>query len=489
MSHGEHAAHCDFVLIGAQGDLARRKLLPSLYELDKAGLLHEDTRIVGAARRDYSHEEYRQVVLENTNTFKKEDLCEETWARFVKRLYFFRLDVAEQASYDAIREFLGEAVLPSVFYFAMPPATYGTICQGLNTAGLVDDKCRVVLEKPIGKDLESSKVINDQVAEFFKESQIYRIDHYLGKETVMNMFALRFANALFTNNWDHNTIDHVQITVGEEVGIEGRWGYFDQAGQMRDMVQNHLLQLLTIMAMEPPADLSADSVRTEKLKVLKALRPISHTNIDAKTVRGQYAAGFLKGQSVPGYLEEDGANERSETETFVAIRVDIDNWRWAGVPFYLRTGKRMPQKLSEIVVYFKQQPHNVFEHSYRNLPANKLIIRLQPNEGVELQVLNKVPGLDEPMKLQETKLDLSFSETFASERIADAYERLLYEAMVGNQTLFVSRNEVEEAWIWADSIIEAWQHCGVRAKPYQAGTWGPVSSVALLAKDDRNWHE
>lgn len=489
MPHGEHAAYCDFVLIGAQGDLARRKLLPSLYQLDKAGLFHDETRIIGAARRDYSHEEYRDVVLENTKTFMQEEICEKTWARFIKRLFFFRLDVEVQDTYDAIQSFLSHSALPSVFYFAMPPATYGSICQGLHAANMIDEKCRVVLEKPIGKDLASSQVINNQVAEFFDETQIYRIDHYLGKETVMNMFALRFANALFTNNWDHNTIDHIQITVAEEVGIEGRWGYFDQAGQMRDMVQNHLLQLLTIMAMEPPADLSADSVRNEKLKVLKALRPITRTNIDAKTVRGQYASGFLKGKAVPGYLEEEGANERSETETFVAIRVDIDNWRWAGVPFYLRTGKRLPSKLSEIVIYFKQQPHNVFKESYVDLPPNKLTIRLQPNEGVELQVLNKVPGLDDPMKLQQAKLDLSFSETFSTERIADAYERLMYESMVGNQTLFVSRDEVEEAWKWADSIINAWQNCGVRAKPYQAGSWGPVASVALMAKDERNWHE
>ncbi|MBW8191557.1 glucose-6-phosphate dehydrogenase [Neiella marina] len=489
MSQGEHAAHCDFVLIGAQGDLARRKLLPSLYQLDKAGLLHADTRIIGAARRDYDHATYRNVVLDNTREFMNDDICEETWERFSNRLFFFRLDVDVQSTYDEVKAFIGESPLPSVFYFAMPPATYGNICKGLHQAGLVDGRCRVVLEKPIGKDLDSSKVINDQVAKFFDETQIYRIDHYLGKDTVLNLFALRFANAIFTNNWDHNSIDHVQITVAEEVGIEGRWGYFDTAGQMRDMVQNHLLQLLTIIAMEPPADLNADSVRNEKLKVLKALRPISHTNIDARTVRGQYTSGYLKGQAVPGYLDEDGANERSETETFVALRVDIDNWRWAGVPFYLRTGKRLPSKVSEIVIKFKKQPHNIFAHAYRSLPANKLTIRLQPNEGVELQFLNKVPGLDDPMKLQQAKLDLSFSETFVNERIADAYERLLYEAMVGNQTLFVSRPEVEQAWKWADSIIEAWQHCGVRAKPYQAGTWGPVSSVALLAKDDRTWHE
>jgi glucose-6-phosphate 1-dehydrogenase len=273
------------------------------------------------------------------------------------------------------------------------------------------------------------------------------------------------------------------------VGIEGRWGYFDGAGQMRDMIQNHLLQVLTLVAMDPPVNLDADSIRDEKVKVLKSLRPINQENVYENTVRGQYSAGFLKGSPVPGYLEEEDANTQSNTETFVALRVDIDNWRWAGVPFYLRSGKRMPFKSSEIVVYFKNPPHNLYRASYRNLPPNKLTIRLQPHEGVEIQMMNKVPGLEQKQRLQTTKLDLSFSDTFKNERIADAYERLLLEAMLGNQALFVRRDEVEQAWTWVDGIIQSWEQSGERPKPYPAGTWGPVASVALITKDGRSWDE
>ena len=327
------------------------------------------------------------------------------------------------------------------------------------------------------------------MGEYFEECQVYRIDHYLGKETVLNLLALRFANSLFVNNWDNRTIDHVEITVAEEVGIEGRWGYFDQAGQMRDMIQNHLLQILCMIAMSPPADLSADSIRDEKVKVLKSLRRIDRSNVREKTVRGQYTTGFAQGKKVPGYLEEEGANKSSNTETFVAIRVDIDNWRWTGVPFYLRTGKRLPTKCSEVVVYFKTPELNLFKESWQDLPQNKLTIRLQPDEGVDIQVLNKVPGLDHKHNLQITKLDLSYSETFNQTHLADAYERLLLETMRGIQALFVRRDEVEEAWKWVDSITEAWAMDNESPKPYQAGTWGPVASVAMITRDGRSWNE
>ena len=351
---------------------------------------------------------------------------------------------------------MDQAQRETVNYFAVAPDLFGPICQGLAAAGLATDRARVVLEKPIGTDLASSRVINDAVGAFFHEGQVYRIDHYLAKETVLNLLALRFANSIFTTNWDHNTIDHVQITVAEEVGIEGRWGYFDQ---VRATPRHG--------AESSPADPDPgrhgaacrpgrDSIRSEKLKVLKALRPITRDNVDEKTVRGQYTAGFLKGGPVPGYLEEEGGNPRSHTETFAALRVDIDNWRWADVPFYLRTGKRMTTKRSEVVIHFKRLPHNIFKESYRKLPANRLIIRLQPDEGVEIEVLNKVPGLGKGVQLQRTMLDLSFSETFKNERIADAYERLLLEAMRGNQALFIRRDEVEQAWTWVDSIQDAW---------------------------------
>ena len=300
---------------------------------------------------------------------------------------------------------------------------------------------------------------------------------------------LRFANALFTTNWDRNSIDHVQITVAESVGIEGRGSFYDEIGQMRDMIQSHLLQILSLLAMEPPADLSAESIRAEKLKVIKALSPIDRTNVKDKTVRGQYCDGFVKGIEVSGYLHEEDVNINSETETFVAIKAEIDNWRWSGVPFYLRTGKRMTTKHSEIVVHFKAQPHNIFRRSYSDLPANKLIIRLQPDEGVELQMMNKIPGIDPQMYIQENKLDLSFSDTYQNGRVIDAYERLLLEVLNGNQSLFVSRNEVEAAWTWVDSIVDAWKSTNESPKPYMAGSWGPASSVALIARDDRQWIE
>ena len=356
-------------------------------------------------------------------------------------------------------------------------------------AGLVTPETRVVLEKPIGTNLESSREINEAVGRVFQENQVYRIDHYLGKETVLNLLALRFANSLFTTNWDHNTIDHIQITVAESVGIEGRWGYFDLSGQLRDMVQNHLMQILTLVAMEPPASLQADSIRSEKLKVLKALRPITQDNVAEKAVRGQYGAGFMEGRAVPGYLEEEGGNPHSATETFVAIRADIDNWRWAGVPFYLRTGKRMTTKRTEVLIYFKQQPHNIFRESYRHLPPNKLIIRLQPDEGVEIEMLNKVPGIDIGVRLQSTLLDLSFFKAFKDERIADAYERLLLETMRGNQALFIHRDEVEWSWKWIDSIQNAWAGQNAPVRAYPAGSWGPIAAHSLLAKDGREWAE
>ncbi|QSX35152.1 glucose-6-phosphate dehydrogenase [Shewanella avicenniae] len=480
---------CDFVLFGTKGDLARRKLLPSLYQLDKADLLHPDTRVIGVAKDKFTREEFVERVTQSLKTFVKEPLNDEIVKRFLARCHYVGANFTDVEEYAAFHEVLDPATRVTVNYFATPPAIFGDICRCLHEQGLITPETRVVLEKPIGSDLASSKVINDQVSAYFKEKQVYRIDHYLGKETVQNLLTLRFANSLFASKWDNRTVDHVQITVAEEVGIEGRWGYFDKAGQMRDMIQNHLLQVLTLVAMDPPVNLNADSVRDEKVKVLKSLRPINMDNVFENTVRGQYSAGFLKGSPVPGYLEEEDANVTSNTETFVALRVDIDNWRWAGVPFYLRSGKRMPVKSSEIVIYFKNPPHNLYRESYRNLPPNKLTIRLQPHEGVEIQMMNKVPGLEQKQRLQTTKLDLSFSDTFKTERIADAYERLLLEAMSGNQALFVRRDEVEQAWTWVDGIIQAWEQSGERPKSYPAGTWGPVASVALITKDGRSWDE
>ncbi len=489
MSNLDCQSASEIVIFGALGDLSRRKLLPALYQLEVCGLINEDSRIVGAARQEHSLDEFKSIVLENLNNFVKETIDEDVLARFINRLVYQQLDFKDSNSFNKLADALAGGQSTRVYYFSTPPAIYGDICKGLAHAKLISDADRVVMEKPIGHSLESSIEINNHVSEFFKENQTYRIDHYLGKETVLNLLVLRFANSLFTNNWDRNSIDHVQITVAESVGIEGRWGFYDEAGQMRDMVQNHLLQILSLLAMEPPADLSAESVRAEKLKVVKALKAINRENVKDKTVRGQYSDGFLEGAAVPGYLNEEGANANSSTETFVAIKAEIDNWRWKGVPFYLRTGKRMPKKHSEIVVHFKQQPHNIFKDSYSDLPANKLTIRLQPDEGVELQMMNKIPGIASQMRIQENKLDLSFSDTYNDERVVDAYERLMLEVLNGNQSLFVSRDEVEAAWTWADSIIEAWKTTNEKPKPYAAGSWGPVSSISLIARDDRQWVE
>lgn len=489
MNNFDSQAPSEIVIFGALGDLSRRKLLPALYQLDCAGLLNPNSNIVGVARQEHDLKEFINIVNENLNKFVKEDLNKESLERFLNRLVYQQLDFKDTSSFNKLAKTIENGNDTRVYYFSTAPAIFGDISDGLYAANLITDKDRVVMEKPIGHCLESSKVINDQVSRFFKENQIYRIDHYLGKETVLNLLVLRFANSLFTTNWDRNSIDHVQITVAESVGIEGRWGFYDGAGQMRDMIQNHLLQILSLLAMEPPADLSAESIRLEKLKAIKALVPIDRMNVKDNTVRGQYTDGFMNGSPVPGYLNEEGAKKDSHTETFVAIKAEIDNWRWAGVPFYLRTGKRMPAKHSEIVVHFKAQPHNIFKESYPELPPNKLTIRLQPDEGVELQMMNKIPGIASQMHIQENKLDLSFSDTYENERVVDAYERLMLEVINGNQSLFVSRDEVEAAWTWADSIIDAWKESNEPPKKYAAGSWGPVSSIALIARDDRQWVE
>ncbi|MGH7043579.1 MAG: glucose-6-phosphate dehydrogenase, partial [Acetobacteraceae bacterium] len=411
-----------------------------------------------------------------------------TVERFLAALSYVRLDAARP---DGGWEGLAGRLDPArvrVFYLATAPDLYGPICRNIAAAGLVSPGARVVLEKPIGHDLESARSINDQVGAVFTEAQIYRIDHYLGKETVQNLLALRFANAIFERLWNADVIDHVQITVAETVGLEGRGPYYDGAGALRDMVQNHLLQLLCLTAMEPPGSLDADRVRDEKLKVLRALRPMTPDGIAAAAVRGQYDAGMIDGERVPGYLADLGAGRESSTETFVALKVEVMNWRWAGVPFYLRTGKRLPHKVSEIVVQFRAVPLALFPGGGAGaLEPNRLVIRLQPEEGMQLAMMTKEPGPG-GLRLAPTALDISFEQAF-SLRYPDAYERLLMDTVRGNPTLFMRRDEVEAAWAWVEPVLEAWAARGDPPRPYAAGNWGPSAAIGLIERDGRTWHE
>lgn len=497
------ALPCDIILFGALGDLAQRKLIPALFQLDQLGLLHEASRILVMARRQMSTEAYKLHTLERweamSTTLTEHQRNDSTaMEAFFSKLQYRALDFQTPEGYEAIVDWLGAApssdthdkrAVPQVYYLATPPSVYGDICRELDSAGCITEHSRIVVEKPVGHDLESSCVINEQLAAFFTEQQIFRIDHYLGKETVQNLIALRFANNLFASQWSHEQISHVEFTVAEKVGIEGRWGYFDSTGQLKDMVQNHLLQVLCLIAMDPPAELTADSIRDEKLKVLQALRPIKPNQIGTHIVTGQYTAGAVDGERVPGYLDEEGANTHSNTETFVALKVEIDNWRWAGVPFYMRTGKRMPLKSSEIVIHFKPAPHYIFDPDQKHMLGNKLIIRLQPDEGISLRMLTKDQGLDKGMRLHEGVLELTFSEVFNAQRTQSAYERLLWEIIKGDQYLFVRRDEVAGAWRWIDSLVETLEQANVKPKNYSAGSWGPVASIALIAMDGLTWYE
>lgn len=481
------AKSCDFILFGTLGDLSSRKLLPALYELECVQLLHSETCIIGCSREDLTLPVYISTVKAKLIQFLSKPIDEDIWLRLAAKLSYCQLELTDFQQYKKILNYVNPADRVVISYLAIPPFLYAQVCQGLSQIGLNAQPSRLVLEKPIGHDLISSVDINDQVAHFFKEDQIYRIDHYLGKETVLNLLALRFANSIFSSNWDHRIIEKIEITVAEEIGVEGRWDYYDKSGHARDMLQNHLLQILSLIAMEPPLNLSAESIRSEKLKVLKSLRPISEANAQDLTVRGQYVSNVINGQPSRGYLEEDGANPNSRTETFVAVKTFIDNWRWSGVPFYLLTGKKLSKKQSVVVIYFKPQHHNIFNQSNQELSANQLILRLQPDEGVELRIMNKIPGITETMQLQDSKLDLNFNHTFKKYHIADAYERLLLEVMLGNQYLFVSREEIEQAWKWIDGIKLAWEHHNSPLHTYPSGTSGPDEVLRLFNKDAYMW--
>ncbi|MFK8054087.1 MAG: glucose-6-phosphate dehydrogenase [Woeseiaceae bacterium] len=477
----------DLVIFGGTGDLAQRKLLPALFHRDSDGQFPEGSRIIAASRGELSNEAFIDLVRKALETYLTEEaLSDEVWARFSARLSYVTLDITTPAGWSDLADTLNQHNdRCRVFYLATIPSLFGETARQLSECGVVNERARIVLEKPVGSDRDSAREINDAVGQYFSERQIYRIDHYLGKETVQNLSALRFANSLLEPLWNRTHIDHVQITVSEHIGTGNRAQFYNRTGALRDMVQNHILQLLCLVAMEPPLSMHHDDIRNEKIKVLKALRPVTPSTVKRATARGQYVAGAIDGEAVPGYAEELG--EESDRETFVAIRADIDNWRWNGTPFYLRTGKRLPVKASEIVIQFRAVAHSIFPQGSGELEPNRLIIRLQPNEGMKLTMVTKEPGPG-GFQLRSLPLNLSFSEAYQL-RYPDAYERLLMEVLRGNPALFMRRDEVDAAWAWIDQIIDSWDAEKVPSQPYSAGTWGPTASAVLLDRDDRAWYQ
>ena len=477
----------DFVIFGGTGDLAQRKLLPALYRRDQDMQIPAESRIFAISRGEMDETAFRSFAENSLREHVGEGVDDESVLRFLARLSYHELDVTTPEGWDELAiELNDQPDRVRAFYLATAPELFGPICNVLGERDLICAQCRVVLEKPLGKDLQSANAINDAVGAVFREDQIFRIDHYLGKETVQNLMALRFANTLFEPLWNSAHVDHVQITVAETIGVEGRGDYYDDAGALRDMVQNHLIQLLCLTAMEPPSEFNADSVRNEKLKVLEALDPITRDNIESLTVRGQYKEGASNGTAVAAYVDEVSAG-KTDTETFVAIKCAISNWRWAGVPFYMRTGKRLPERVSEIVVTFKNIPHSIFGADAGQIASNRMIIKLQPDEGVKLFITIKDPGPG-GMRLVEVPLDMSFAEAFGV-RQPDAYERLIMDVVRGNLTLFMRRDEVEAAWRWIDPILENWSDADMHPQTYTAGAWGPTSAIALIERDGRTWHE
>jgi len=485
------------VIFGGAGDLAHRKLLPALYNLHLDGLLPPRTAIVGVGRKEISDAQYREFAKDGVTRFSRRKIDEERWPTFAESLYFVNLSIDEPSGFAPLGSRLDtvehERGLPGnrVYYLAVPPSLFVTAVEQLARARFVAPVdahpfARLIVEKPIGHDLDSACAINDAIAKVFDERQIYRIDHYLGKETVQNILVLRFANSFFEPLFNQKYIDHVQITVAEEEGVGTRAGYYEQAGALRDMVQNHMLQLLSLVATEPPRSLDADVVRDEKLEVLQSLRPLDGEAVDANVVRGQYTKGFIMGAPVPGYREEKGVAADSRTETFVALQIFIDNWRWAGVPFFLRTGKRLPKRSSEISVHLKPVPPILFNRNpAQPLDPSVLTIRIQPDEGFALSISSKVPG--PRVRIYPVNMDFRYGSTFGASS-PEAYERLLLDVMAGDQTLFMRRDSVEAAWRWIAPILERWSsQPNERMPTYPAGDWGPPEADALIEATGRHW--
>jgi glucose-6-phosphate 1-dehydrogenase len=494
----QRAEPCTIVIFGATGDLTHRKLSPALYNLAASGDLPPQFKVVGFARREKTDEGFRSELEEANKKFSRQGHSEDLWGTFGPSIHYHRSEFTDPAGYLALKALLDrfdeERGTPAnrLYYLATAPEYFPVVLEQLKASGLnhgVHGKwARVVCEKPFGKDLATAQKLNRIVSEVFAEKDTYRIDHYLGKETAQNLMVLRFANEIFEPLWNHRYIDQVQITCAENLGMEGgRGGYYDTAGALRDMVQNHLFQLLSLVAMEPPTDLSADSVRDEKVKVIRSLRPLTSPEDVAKNViRAQYTAGTVDGKERPGYRQEDRVNPESKTETYVALRLMIDTWRWQGVPFFVRVGKQLPKKATEISVHFKQPPQNLFKTADQPGSRNVLVIRIQPDEGISLRMLSKQPGV--LLRMQSVKMDFQYSTSFGKAS-PEAYERLLLDAMAGDATLFARNDEVEHAWRYIDVIEEAW-HKSDTPPPmceYPAGSWGPSEADAMLAEQDRVW--
>jgi glucose-6-phosphate 1-dehydrogenase len=487
------AKPCALVIFGATGDLTKRKLVPSLMGLAKDGLLPPGFAVVGFARRPWTDESFRTELAEGVAQFGRSD-TPAAFEALGDAFVYQQGDFGDANAYEELKQKLdlldrkhGTAG-NRIFYLATPPSAYSSILHHLAAAGLSGEQdgrfSRIIVEKPFGHDLQTAEALNEQVRQGFKERQVFRIDHYLGKETVQNILALRFANGIFEPLWNEKFVDHVQITVAESIGVGSRGSYFEESGIIRDMIQNHLMQVLSLVAMEPPAALTADAVRDEKVKVLKSIRSFRPEDVEKATVRAQYTHGSFGGEEVNGYCEEDGVAADSTTETYAAVRLQVENWRWSGTPFYLRAAKRMPRRVTEVAIQFKQPPHLLFETGKPPQP-NILLLRIQPDEGVALRFGAKVPGPD--MRIRDVRMDFRYGTAFGGET-ADAYERLLLDAMLGDGTLFARRDEVEEAWRIVDSIVNGWRQSSHRPATYPAGTWGPVQADGLLSSN-RQWRK
>jgi glucose-6-phosphate 1-dehydrogenase len=495
----EHTAEpCAVVIFGASGDLTKRKLVPALYRLAQQHLIPAEFAIIGAARQEMSDEEFRQKMREAVEQYSEEKAVDDAvWESFAKGLFYVTGEFADVETYARVQAALERADAERgtagnrIFYMSTSPQFFGVIAEQLGAAGMAKPEegkgwTRVIVEKPFGHDLESARALNAELAEVFDESQVYRIDHYLGKETVQNLLVFRFANSIFEPLWNRQYIDHVQITNAEAIGVEGRGGYYDSAGVLRDMIQNHVFQVTSLIAMEPPASLSANSVRDEKYKAMRAVRMIPQESVDEYAVRGQYGAGFVLGDKVVGYREEEGVGAESSTETFAALKLYFDNWRWAGVPFYIRSGKRLPKRVTEIAIQFKEVPHRLFTEMDAPLEPNVLVIRIQPNEGITLRFGAKLPG--QTTRIRWVNMDFHYGSSFGVAP-PEAYERLLLDCMLGDSTLYARRDMAERGWEIVTPILEAWKQPAKDFPNYEAGTWGPQAAEDLIERDGREWRK